>query len=177
MYSHIQIDGDPTKWLLDQPIDASYLTGQTPRFQVKAPLVGTLLLSPKSAASVAVFDLPPQGTAPPPEGAIPPPEGAVPHDLDLPASASVIYVPTATGPSAGSVGYELPDLVDLADLADEITALMRVGRSQTITLGGAGSGGALVLNGATLSFVVLCRATAAAGGLDSPSGGGAVPHD
>ncbi len=104
MYSHIQIDGDPTKWWLDQPIDASYLTGQTPRFQVKAPLVGTLLLSPKSAASVAFFDIPP-------EGAIPPPEGAVPHDVDLPASASVIYVPTATGPSAGSVGYELPDFV------------------------------------------------------------------
>ncbi len=170
MYSHIQIDGDPTKWWLDQPIDASYLTGQTPRFQVKAPLVGTLLLSPKSAASVAFFDIPP-------EGAIPPPEGAVPHDVDLPASASVIYVPTATGPSAGSVGYELPDFVNLADLADQVTALMRAGRSQTIALGSTGSGGALVLNGATLSFVVLCRATAAAGGLDSASGGGAVPHD
>ena len=39
--------------------------------------------------------------------------------------------------------------------ASQIVATMQSGHTQTITLGGTPSGGALVLNGATLSFAVL----------------------
>lgn len=161
MSRFLQIDDDPTKWLLDPPTDASSLTGQTPRFQVKAPLAGTLLLSSRVAASAAVFDLPAEGAAP----------------SALAIATPVIYVPTGTGPSAGSAGYELPPFVVLPDLADQIATSMRDGSSQTIALGGTEFGGTLVLNGAALSFVVLCPATSAGGVLGDPSGTGAVPLD
>jgi hypothetical protein len=34
---------------------------------------------------------------------------------------------------------------------------MQAGHSQSVTLGGNSAGGTLVLNGATLAFVVLCK--------------------
>jgi hypothetical protein len=169
MSGYLQIEGDPTKWWLAQAIQPSQLTGQALSVEVEAPLAGTLLLSP-SSASVAVFN-----------------EGAAPAKLEIPRPA--IYVPTATGPSAGSAGFELPASADLAALAGEITTLMNNGGRQTIALDGYG--GSLVLNGATVSFVVLCPATvsAPAGGHPAPPGGtlpapgggrsaqGSVPHD
>jgi class 3 adenylate cyclase len=78
-----------------------------------------------------------------------------------------IYLPTASGLSAGHFGYELPTGVNLDDLASQIIASMRSGHDQTVTLNG---GGALVLNGARLSFVFLCQQA-------PPSVGGPVPHD
>jgi hypothetical protein len=153
--SYLTIVGDPTKWWLDQPIDSSMLTGQPLSVPVLAPLAGTLLVSPR-AASVAIAHL-----------AL---SGFVPTALDVPAPT--IYVPTVTGPLAGSVGYELPASVSLPSLASETTALMLNGGKQSIPLGGGAYTGALVLNGATLSFVVLCP-----GGTDQPSGGGPVPSD
>ena len=158
MYSYLQITGDPAKWWLEQPLQASQLTGQPLSVPVKAPLAGTLLLSARSA-SVAVFNSPF--------------EGAVPSDQKLPAP--VIYLPTAAGPSAQFAGYELPATTDLAKLAGEITALMHGGGSLDIPLGGAATGGVLMLNGATVPFVVLCQATA--GPTGDSSGGGAVPSD
>jgi hypothetical protein len=96
------------------------------------------------------------------------------REMEILLQAPAIYVPTATGPSAGNVGYELPTSVNLATLASQITALMSGGGSQTITLGTA-SGGTVVLNGATLSFVVLCQATTSGGLTGSPAG--SIPHD
>jgi hypothetical protein len=146
--SCIQIAGDPTKWWLAEGIQASQLTGQPLSAVSMAPIRGILVLSPRSA-SVAVFDAP---------------FSAIPQPLD--DSGVTIYVPTATGPSAGHAGYELPGTTDPQNVADQITTLMRDGHSQAITLGG--TGGTLVLNGATLSFVVV-------GG---PIGiGGSMPHD
>jgi hypothetical protein len=137
MPSYIQIEDDPSQWWFAQLISASQLTGQPLSLQVSAPVVGTLVLSGK-AASVAVYDLP---------------SGQAPSLLDVPVQA--IYVPTATGISAGNVGYELPTNVNLQNLASQIVATMQSGNTQTITLGG--TGGTLVLNGATLSFAVLCQ--------------------
>ena len=63
-------------------------------------------------------------------------------------------------------------------ITDAVLAkLMTEGKSQTITVGSAISGGGvLVLNGATLPFVVLCPVHQA-GVLGGPSGGGVVPSD
>lgn len=133
MACHIQIGDDPTIWWLVEPIQPSQLT-QPLAVLTWYPIHGNLVLSPK-AAHVAIFT---------------PPPVLVPTPLDLPGG--IIYVPTATGPSAGHIGYELGDTVDPDVLAGQIQALMRTGQSQTITLGGAG--GTLVLNGATLSFAV-----------------------
>lgn len=153
MSSYLQIEGDPTRWFPTNPFQASQLTGQPLTIPVTAPACATLVLSGKSA-SVAVCNMPSGQAAP---------DGL---ELQVPS----IYVPTPAGLSAGHVGYELPTDVDLTDLANQIMASMRSGHGQTITLGGAG--GALVLNGATLSFVVLCQ--------QSPpvvEVGGAMPSD
>jgi hypothetical protein len=139
MPSYIQIGDDPTKWWLSQPIEASQLTGQPLSVGVTAPVTGTLVLSGKFA-SVVVFD---QAS------------GAPSQNLDVPAQT--IYVPTTAGISAGHVGYELPASADLATLASQSATAMQGGHSQTVTLGGNSAGGTLVLNGATLSFVVLCK--------------------
>ena len=153
MSGYVQIQGDPTQWWLAVPVQPGQLTGKTLSVQVQAPLAGTLLISPK-AANVAF------GT------------GTEPTALD--ATAPAIYVPTATGPAAGSAGYELPASADLTTLAGQITTLMDKGSSQTIAL--AASGATLALDGATLSFVVLCPATAAGLG-QAPVGSEGIPHD
>ncbi len=134
MANYLQIGDDPTKWWLVQPFDASQLTGQPLNLVVGAPLGGILLLSGKPA-SVAVFDEP-DATFPP----------------VLNPSVGAIYLPTATGASAAQFGYTLPPTANVEDLASEIAAAMRNGTRQTIALDG---GGTLVLNGETLSFVVI----------------------
>jgi hypothetical protein len=148
MSSYLQIDGDPTKWWPAQPFKASQLTGQPLSIPILMPFLGTLVLSGK-AASVAAFDSSQQ---------------AVP--VYTGPEAPSIYLPTASGLSAGHFGYELPTSVNLDDLAGQIIASMRSGHDQTVTLNG---GGALVLNGATLSFVFLCQQA-------PPMVGGPVPH-
>lgn len=134
MACYIQIGDDPTHWWVAQQIQASQLTGQPLAVLCLAPIQGLLVVSPRSA-SVAIFDAP-SGTKPPP--------------LGLPGA--IVYVPTATGPSAGHVGYQLPGNADPQNVADQVTTAMRQGHTQAITL--ASGGGTLVLNGATLSFAV-----------------------
>ncbi len=150
MPGYIQIEGDPTKWYFDQSVDVGQVGSQVLSVQVTAPLQGTLLVSPR-AASVAVFEHP-----------------TVDGGTPLPHTLGAIYLPTAAGPSEGSLGYELPFSVNLPDLASQVTTIMREGQSKTVTLGGAAPAGTLVLNGATLSFVVLCSNTLKVEG--------AVPH-
>jgi hypothetical protein len=135
MPSYIQIEGDPTKWWLPQPLNASQLTGQPLSLQVSAPAMGYLYLSPKFA-SVAVFDLP---------------SGQAPGSVNV--AAASLYVPTAAGASVGHTGYGLSSAVNLDDLPNQILASMRSGQIQAVALSG---GGTLVLNGATLSFAVIC---------------------
>ncbi|HME68159.1 MAG TPA: hypothetical protein VKG61_24950, partial [Streptosporangiaceae bacterium] len=85
---YIQIEGDPTKWWIAEQLPTNELTGGQPLTVTSlAPIEGILVLSPK-VATVAVFNVP-AGTPPPP--------------LGIPGAS--IYVPTATGPSAGHVGY------------------------------------------------------------------------
>jgi|SRR5580658_1359744 hypothetical protein len=148
MPGYVQIEGDPTQWWLDsgQSVDVSQLTKKALSIKITAPLTGTLLISPK-AGSIAIFENP--------RGAVAP--GPVPH------LAPTVYVPTATGPSAGSAGFDLPSSVNLSDLASQIATAMSKGSSQTVPLDGA----TLALNGATVPFVVLSVVTGV---------GGAVPH-
>jgi hypothetical protein len=142
MACHIQIGDDPTVWWLAQPIEPSQLA-QPVGVLCWYPIRGSLMLSPR-ASHVAIFT---------------PPPVLVPNPLTGPGG---LYLPTATGPSAGHIGYELagqdPDV-----LGTQIQALMHSGQSQTIALAG---GGTLVLNGATLTFAVT-----------GPAGiGGSTPH-
>jgi hypothetical protein len=147
--SYLQIEGDPTKWWPTQPFRASQLTGQPLSIPVNTPAQATLVISGK-AGSVAVFEVASSQPGP-----------------TIEPQAPCIYVPTAAGLSTGHVGYELPADVNLTDLANQVIAAMKSGHTQAITLSG---GGTLVLNGATLSFVVLCQAIVL--GI-----GGSMPHD
>jgi hypothetical protein len=142
MACHIQIGDDPTMWWLAEQIQPSQLS-QPLSVLTWYPIRGTLVLSPR-AANVAIFT---------------PPPVLVPNPLSGPGG---LYLPTATGPSAGHIGYQLAGQ-DPAALAEQIQALMRSGQSQTITLG---AGGTLVLNGATLPFAVTGPAAI----------GGSTPH-
>jgi hypothetical protein len=134
MANYIQIGDDPTTWWLNQPLSPNQLTGQPLALALAAPLGGTLVLSGRSA-SVAVFDVP---------------DATVPGILN--PSVAAIYLPTAAGPSAQHYGYALPPGVNVAVLAMEIATAMTNGTRLTIPLNG---GGALVLDGAMLSFVVI----------------------
>jgi hypothetical protein len=147
--SYLQIEGDPTRWFPVNPFQASQLTGQPLSIPVIAPAQATLVISGK-AGSVAVFEVPSSQPGP-----------------TIEPQAPTIYVPTAAGLSAGRVGYDLPANVNLTDLANQIIASMKSGHTQAVILSG---GGTLVLNGATLSFVVLCQAIVL--GI-----GGSMPHD
>jgi hypothetical protein len=148
MAVNIQIGDDPTKWWLVQPFNANQLTGQPLTLDIAAPIGGWMVLS-GHAASVAVFDEP---------------DATVPADV-APAGGT-IYLPTAAGASAHNYGYGLVvnEALGGQNLAAEIAAAMHNGTRITIPLYG---GGTLVINGATLDFVVINPASA----------GGASPHD
>ena len=146
MPGYIQIEGDPTKWWIAEQFPTTELTGAQPLTVTSlAPIEGILVLSPKSA-TVTVFDVP---------------TGTPPTPLGIPGA--IIYVPTATGPSAGHVGYVLAGDVDPMSLSGQIAGSMHAGQSQTIALG---DGGTLVINGATLPFAVTAPIAV----------GGATPH-
>ncbi|HUL26920.1 MAG TPA: hypothetical protein VLW44_14245 [Streptosporangiaceae bacterium] len=149
MPSILRIESDPTTWTLPTPVGADQVpTSSEPvAFEVTDPLAGRLILSPRAVGS-AVF------LAPPPGG------GHIPNGARLPEPC--IYVPSATGPDLHSNPkryYLLPPLADLAALEQQITAAMSGGTFVTIELTGPANTGVLVLNGAALSFVVLCPAT------------------
>jgi len=156
MFTNLQIDPDPTIWYLAKATDASTLTasGETVVVDVTSPLKGTMLLSRKAAAGLALFT---QFSA----------EGSVPHDIRL--ARPVLYLTSSAGPQTGNPGYELSPDADLNALTSTIQAAMEQGQSVTIPYLGGLTDGQLVLNGAVLPFVVLCPVT--------PAVEGSVPHD
>src|SRR3984957_1305288 len=147
MFCYLQIEGDPTKWWIQDQVPANELTaGQPLTVTSLAPIEGILVLSPRSA-TVAVS---------------PVPAGSPPASLAVPGE--IVYLPTTAGPSAGHVGYEVAAGVDAAGLAGQIAGGMHAGQRLTIALA---AGGTLVLNGATLTFAVLSPISA--GALPRPS--------
>jgi hypothetical protein len=149
----ISVEADPTGWVLAEPSDASLISrpGDTVSIPVAAPLAGTLLISRKSAASVAVFTLGESGDV-------------IPSAVKF--ATPVLYLPSpngytlsATGPAGGSLVYQLPAGSDLTALGSEIAAAMSAGSSLSIKYGNPVSNGTLWLNGAAVPFVVLCPVT------------------
>jgi hypothetical protein len=142
MACHIQIGDDPTIWWLTEQIQPGQLT-QPLTVLTWYPIRGILVLSPK-ASHVAIFE-------------------PAPVLVPTPVSTAGLYLPTAAGVTAHS-GYELAANTDPGVLAQQIQTSMHNGQSQAITLGG--TGGTIVLNGATLAFAVT-----------SPNSlGGPTPH-
>jgi hypothetical protein len=146
--SIITIAGDPTTWHLAADVDVQAIRQDLVArsgpvaMGVIAPLSGRLLLSTQSAG----YAIP-----------LTEPHGWIPGGADYPAT--LIYVPTATGPTATSQGYALPPSIDPVGLEMEILSAMANGTTLAVDIVGSFLGGGLVLNGSTLPFVVLCPAT------------------
>jgi hypothetical protein len=134
-YTYLQIADDPTTWQLSEPAGASALTSQQP-FQaaVVAGRNGTLILSSRAAPSAVLSGV---GNAIPSGG--------------QPGSPPYLYLPSSAGLKPTTPGYELPEGADLAALQAEITTAMTQQTSCTVQT----RDGVLLLNGATLAFVVL----------------------
>jgi hypothetical protein len=147
MAVYIQIGDDPTKWWLVQPFNANQLTGQPLILDIAAPIGGWMVLSGR-ASSVVIFNEP---------------DATVPGEV--PPAGGNIYLPTGAGVSAHNYGYGLTpnEALNAPNLSSQIETAMHNGTRLTIPLYG---GGTLVINGATLDFVVVQPASA----------GGASPH-
>ncbi len=148
MYLVVRFDGDPTFWSLQSPEDSQPLVDELANSKepisvaVTRPLIGTMLISPRCAGSIAILNEMPISSWVP-SGITPP--------------SAVLYVPTAAGPSADFYGYMLPEETNLGDLAQQVLAAMKDGGSMTtpISAGSKGSG-QLRIDGGALAFAVIC---------------------
>jgi hypothetical protein len=156
MTTILYVDSDPTGWYIeDGSLTLSQLTGsdQVLSVPVLHPVRGTLLLSPSAFGSI-VLTGPPPGT-----------EG-MPSDADV--QTPQVYLPSATGITDNWSGYPLSD--NPADTQNRILQAMGTGDMISIAIGSLLSAGQVFLNGATLSFVVLCEPRASgAAVLSAPS--------
>lgn len=139
----LRIGTDPTDWEVAQDLDANALAQQLAAgpvvLPVSYPLLGTLVVSARNAGSVSF-------TLPGPHGS---------HPTDATWQLPVIHLPSATAPTPDVPGYTLPRGTDMARLEQDIVAAMTDGTFLTVQTSSV-PGGALVLNGATLAYAVLC---------------------
>jgi hypothetical protein len=145
--TELRIGTDPTTWYFESAqydTVAARLAQPGDPFVVKvfSPLEGRLVLNPLAAGSVAVtrtID----------------PIGWNPNGAFL-AKSPGVYVPSARGPHKSLPGYVLAPGYNLDALETEIIKAMTDKTTLTITLEVGTGGGVLALDGATLSYVVLC---------------------
>jgi hypothetical protein len=162
---YLHIGTDPTLWTVDQEraigeVAQELAQATTPVvLPLKFPLIGTLVLSVRSAGAVAPY------TAP---------SGSHPSGAKLPTA--LIRVPSGAAATAEAPGgYSLAPGTGLAQLEQDIIAAMTGGTSLTVPVtsvpgvvsapgaattpdGASFIDAALVLNGASLAYAVLCPA-------------------
>ena len=149
-YIYLRIGTDPTAWVLENAepdtvaAQLSQATGPVV-LPVTAPLLGDLVVAPSAAATISVQ--PPAPTF-----------SAHPSHIALPR-ASVLYLPSSTGPTPHFPGYPLPPGTDLAALEQDIIAAMSGRTFLSIQIADI-PGGVVLLNGAALAFAVLAQADA-----------------
>jgi hypothetical protein len=153
--AQLQIGTDPTCWYLPpseyDTVAAGLARPDNPfAVDVLAPLQGRLVLSPRAAGSVALtLPITPVGWVP---------GGAVRPTVPL------LHLPSPVAPAHDNPGYLLAAGTDVAAVEQELIAAMTgPGSVVTLTLDVPGPGkGVLRVSGATLTYAVLCRATAPA---------------
>jgi hypothetical protein len=74
-------------------------------------------------------------------------------------ATAVLYLPTVTGMTHTSLGYELDQGTDVRELEQNITAAIRDGSLLPVNVSAGLSDGLVVLNGAALEFALLCPAS------------------
>lgn len=141
MYVVITIAGDPTSWWTDNATDATALAAELARGPANVPIIypvkGNLLISAK--ASVTILDVPPSQSWIPSGGQAP---------------VATLYVQAA--PTAEFSGYTLPVGTNLDELQKEILATMAKERAFKVLVSSGTDHGIAVLNGASLTFAVVC---------------------
>ncbi|SRR5712691_3564752 len=150
----VRFDGDPTFWSLKSPVDPTPLVNELASSKdpisvsVTGPLVGTMLISPRCVGSMAILDEDSIGSW-------------IPSGVEAPSA--VLYVPTATGPTAQFPGYALPAGTNLTDLGQEILGAMKSGEVITTPIGTASKGsGQLRIYGGALAFAVVAEQSSSA---------------
>lgn len=152
MYLVVRLDGDPTYWSLQPPEDSKPIVDELASSKdplsvgVTGPLVGTMLISPRCVGSMAILDDESIGSW-------------VPSGIEAPSS--VLYVPSAAGPTKQFPGYALPEGTGLNDLSQEILAAMRSGEVITTPISTGKGRGKLRIDGGVLAFAVVGQATPA----------------
>ena len=142
MYVIINIAGDPTSWWTESFASGSALAAELAQGPVNVPVIypvkGNLLLSPQ--ASVSVFDVLPTVSW-------------IPSGVQAPVATLYVQASPATHFS----GYTLAVGTNLVDLASEIMSAMKVPTSRVaIAVHSGPNAGSALLNGATLTFAVIC---------------------
>jgi len=135
--SFLQIAGDPTLWGLRDVVQHPDWTGPV-SLPIILPVEGTLVLSPTGVGGMALSY---------------PDE----HNGWMPAAVAApqLYIPTATGLTAGATGYPLaPPDNDAVALIEKLLTAMRDCSTVSVALGLV-LGGAVVINGAVLPFAVV----------------------
>lgn len=137
----ITIAGDPTSWWTKSFANAEALVAELAQGAVNVPVFypveGNLLISMR--ASVAILDVPPVVSW-------------IPSGVRAPEAT--LYVETE--PTADFSGYTLPAGTDLAHLQNEITTAMNGPSVITVPVSSSRGSGVAVLNGASLTFAVVC---------------------
>jgi hypothetical protein len=140
LYNALRIDADPTSWELTEGVEQAPTSGAPVVLLVSHPLVGSLVLSPRSVGSAVFFEnFPSHGTRP--------------NGILIPER--VLYVPSPIGPDVHSNPpnfYTLPSAVDLAALQADIIAAMTDCTFLTVNV----TQGVVVINGAAAPFAVVC---------------------
>jgi hypothetical protein len=146
---NLHIGTDPTEWQVLQEGYAGAVAQELAQatgpvvLPVNYPLVGTLVLSVRSAGTVAV-------TPPGPHGS---------HPSGAKLKWPVIRIPSAVVPAVNTPGdYILASDTNLAQLQQDIESAMTNGTLLTVPVMSIGLGAALVLSGASLAYAVLCPA-------------------
>jgi hypothetical protein len=139
----LRIGTDPTVWEVPTDLDIDALARQLAdgpvTLAVSYPLQGTLVVSARNAGAVSFV--------------LPGPHGSHPTGAVL--QAPVIYVPSASVPTQDAPGYSLPRGTNMEQLQRDVVRAMTEGTFVTVQTSSV-PGGALLLNGATLAYAVLC---------------------
>jgi hypothetical protein len=145
MYNRVRINGDMNTWTLYEDLSPEQLTesDQPLALQVASPLTGVLLLSVTRAASVTLL----------PDGPLDP-RGWIPGDAVPPPQ---LCLPLANEATEHHNRYTLEGNVNTDTLQSQIKDAMATGSRLTVPVGVDvdGQACAVVLNGATLPFVVI----------------------
>jgi hypothetical protein len=148
-YLNLRVGTDPTVWRLEN-VDYAAVAAELSQagpvvVDVAGPLPGRLVIAMARAGSASLFRPPVTVGTHPTDIAKPPPP--------------LLYLPTVTGVTHTSPGYELARGTDLGALEQSITAAIRDGSLLPVEVSAGLSGGLVVLNGAALDFAMLSPAS------------------